>query len=112
MADPAAFLDALVACCRPGGDLFLSTLNRNWAGVLGGVLVAEYVLGLLPVGTHDYRKFWAPEALAIELGQRGCVLADAAGLGYAPGPRGGVAWRARADARSCANFVVHARKRG
>ena len=70
------------------------------------------LFGLLPVGTHDWRRFLTADEVAAALGARGCVVEASVALGYAPGPRGGVAWRSRADARSAANFLLHARKRG
>jgi 2-polyprenyl-6-hydroxyphenyl methylase/3-demethylubiquinone-9 3-methyltransferase len=58
----------MVAACarlvRPGGQVFFSTLNRNPKSYLFAVLGAEYVLGLLPKGTHDYARFIKPSELA------------------------------------------------
>ena len=49
--------------CQPGGSLFITTLNRSRRAWLGAVLAAEYLLRLLPVGTHDWNKFIPPEEL-------------------------------------------------
>ena len=54
--DPAAFVEVLVALLAPGGKLFMSTLNRTTRSLLIAKLGAEYVLRLLPVGTHDWRQ--------------------------------------------------------
>ena len=78
----------LVADCarlvRPGGHVFFSTLNRHpkaWALAIAG---AEYVLGLLPKGTHDYRKFIQPAELDAWGRRAGLELRDLAGLHYSP----------------------------
>ena len=62
--EPARMVDACARLARPGGRVFFSTLNRNPRSYLYAVLGAEYVLGLLPKGTHDYMKFIKPSELA------------------------------------------------
>jgi len=61
--DPAAVVAACARLLRPGGDAFFATLNRNPKSYLMAVIGAEYVLGLLPRGTHDYQKFIRPSEL-------------------------------------------------
>ena len=90
--DPVAFVRLLVALLEPGGLLFLSTLNRTRRSFLVAKLGAEYVLRLLPVGTHDWRKFIPPEELAGLLRDAGARVTDTAGL--SPGLNG---WRTTRD---------------
>jgi 2-polyprenyl-6-hydroxyphenyl methylase/3-demethylubiquinone-9 3-methyltransferase len=62
--DPAAIVHACAALVKPGGHVFFSTLNRNPKSYLFAVIGAEYVLNLLPRGTHDYAKFLTPAELS------------------------------------------------
>ena len=62
--DPEAVVAALAALVRPGGDVFVSTLNRTPRAYAMAILGAEYVLRLLPAGTHTYAKFIRPSELA------------------------------------------------
>jgi 2-polyprenyl-6-hydroxyphenyl methylase / 3-demethylubiquinone-9 3-methyltransferase len=62
--DPAGMVAACARLVRPGGKLFFSTINRNPKSYLFAVVGAEYVLGLLPKGTHDYARFIKPSELA------------------------------------------------
>lgn len=82
--DPAATIAACAALAAPGADLVFSTLNRTVHAYLGAVLGAEYLLRLLPRGTHDYQRFIRPSEL--EQAARGCalVLTDISGLSYNP----------------------------
>jgi 2-polyprenyl-6-hydroxyphenyl methylase/3-demethylubiquinone-9 3-methyltransferase len=71
--DRAAFLAALAALAKPGGLVFLSTLNRTARSFLMAKLGAEYLLRMLPVGTHDWRMFVTPGELGAGLRGRGCA---------------------------------------
>lgn len=82
--DPASVLKACAALLKPGGHLFLSTINRNPKSYLFAVIGAEYVLRLLPRGTHDYRKFIRPSELAGFIRQAGLELQDECGMSYNP----------------------------
>ena len=62
--DPAAIITACARLVKPGGSVFFSTINRNPKAYLFAVIGAEYVLNLLPKGTHDYAKFIKPSELA------------------------------------------------
>lgn len=70
--DPASTVRACAAALRPGGHVFFSTINRNAKAYLLAVIGAEYVLRLLPRGTHDYAKFIKPSELAAMC--RACAL--------------------------------------
>ena len=72
--DRAAFLGALAALAKPGGQVFLSTLNRTARSFLMAKVGAEYVLRMLPVGTHDWRMFVTPGELGALLRRAGLGL--------------------------------------
>ena len=84
VADRAAFLAASAALVRPGGCMFLSTLNRTARSFLLAVVGAEYVLRWLPRGTHDWRKFPKPSELAGWLRPHGMTLAELTGVAFHP----------------------------
>lgn len=80
VADRGAFLAALARAVKPGGLVFLSTLNRTPRSFLMAKLGAEYLLRLLPVGTHDWRMFVTPGELGAGLRAAGLQVADIAGM--------------------------------
>jgi 2-polyprenyl-6-hydroxyphenyl methylase/3-demethylubiquinone-9 3-methyltransferase len=92
--DPAAFVATLADLLEPGGLLFVSTLNRTRRAWLLAIAGAEYVLRMLPVGTHDWRKFVTPAEFAFYARAAGLRVADTAGLVPAPLTGG---WRASRD---------------
>ncbi len=82
--DPASVVDACARLVKPGGDVFFSTINRNPKAYLFAVIGAEYVLGLLPRGTHDYAKFIKPSELARNCRSAGLEVREMTGLTYNP----------------------------
>jgi 2-polyprenyl-6-hydroxyphenyl methylase/3-demethylubiquinone-9 3-methyltransferase len=84
VTDPAAFLATLATLLEPGGLLFLSTLNRTPQSYLVAKLGAEYLLRLLPVGTHEWRQFVTPAELGHHCRAAGLRLADTAGMSFSP----------------------------
>ena len=82
--DPASVVRACAALCKPGGTLFFSTLNRNPKSYLFAIIGAEYVLRLLPKGTHEYAKFIKPSELVTFTRDAGLDLLGMKGLGYNP----------------------------
>ena len=103
VADPAAFVATLAGLLTPGGLLFISTLNRTTRSLLTAKLGAEYLLRMLPVGTHDWRRFDTPAELGRDLRAAGLRVVDIAGL--VPDPlRGG--WRTARDV--AVNYIVMA----
>ena len=103
--DPAAILAACATLLKPGGKLFVSTLNRTPAAFALAIVGAEYVARLLPKGTHHYRDFIKPSELAAWLRAAGLQLQDVSGLLYEP-------WRntARLTSRTDVNYLVCAVK--
>jgi len=82
--DPASVIAACAKLVKPDGWVFFSTLNRNPKSYLFAVLGAEYVLNLLPRGTHDYAKFIKPSELAQSCRHAGLNVTDLIGLSYNP----------------------------
>ncbi len=106
--DPASVVKALGQLVRPGGHVFISTLNRNPKSFLFAIVGAEYVLNMLPRGTHEYMKFIKPSELELWQRTAGLRLRELTGMHYNPitrryslGPGVDVnylAWAERADA--------------
>lgn len=82
--DPQSVIDAVACLVKPGGWVFLSTLNRNLKSYVMAVLGAEYVLGLLPRGTHDYQRFIKPSELTRMSRRAGLNVIDIHGVRYQP----------------------------
>lgn len=82
--DPASVVRACATLVKPGGHVFFSTLNRNAKAYLMAVVGAEYVLNLLPKGTHDYSKFIKPSELAAWMRQAELELQHQTGVTYHP----------------------------
>lgn len=82
--DPAAIVQACFDLVKPGGQVFFSTLNRNPKAYAFAILGAEYILQMLPRGTHDYAKFIKPSELASWVRAAGLDLNDMTGLHYNP----------------------------
>jgi 2-polyprenyl-6-hydroxyphenyl methylase/3-demethylubiquinone-9 3-methyltransferase len=82
--DPASVVNALGQLVKPGGWVFLSTLNRNLKSFLLAIVGAEYVLKMLPAGTHEYARFIRPAELAQMCRDAGLELHSAKGLSYNP----------------------------
>ncbi len=103
--DPAAVIEACAALLKPGGRLFLSTLNRTPAAFALAIVGAEYIARLLPKGTHRYRDFIKPSELGGWLRAAGLQLEDVSGLMYEP-------WRnaARLSKRTDVNYLACACK--
>jgi 2-polyprenyl-6-hydroxyphenyl methylase/3-demethylubiquinone-9 3-methyltransferase len=82
--DPAAVVHACATLVKPGGQVFFSTLNRNPKSYLFAVIGAEYILNLLPKGTHDYAKFITPAELAQFVRNAGMNVDALKGMTYNP----------------------------
>ena len=82
--DPQSVIAACAKLAKPGGWVFFSTLNRNPKSYLFAVIGAEYVLNLLPRGTHDYAKFIKPSELAQACRNAGLNIENIIGMSYNP----------------------------
>jgi len=106
--DPASVIRACATLCKPGGDLYFSTINRSPKSYLFAIVGAEYVLKLLPRGTHDYAKFIRPAELALWLRGADLQLLDMTGMVYNPITR-----QYSLNPRDVSvNYLLHARKPG
>lgn len=103
--DPAAVVEACSRLVKPGGHVFFSTINRNPKSYLFAVIGAEYVLNLLPRGTHEYAKFIKPSELSAFCRHAGLDVADLAGMSYNPFSK-----HYRLDKDVSVNYLVHAVK--
>ena len=103
--EPASVIQACATLLKPGGRLFLSTMNRTPAAFAVAIVGAEYLARLLPKGTHQYRDFIKPSELAAWLRDAGMQLEDVSGLAYEP-------WRnsARVVSRTDVNYLACAVK--
>ena len=100
--DPASTVRACARLARPGGHVFFSTINRNLKSYLFAVIGAEYVLKLLPRGTHDYARFVRPSELARHCRDAGLAVREIKGMTYNPLTR---TYALGADAD--VNYLVH-----
>ncbi len=82
--DPSSVVHACANLVKPGGHVFFSTINRNAKSFLFAIVGAEYVLNLLPRGTHEYAKFIRPSELASDCRNSGLELMHTRGLEYNP----------------------------
>jgi 2-polyprenyl-6-hydroxyphenyl methylase/3-demethylubiquinone-9 3-methyltransferase len=103
--DPASVVRACSRLVKPGGWVFISTINRNPKSFLFAIVGAEYVLNLLPRGTHEYMKFIRPSELAAHCRAAGLELAGTRGMEYNPVTR-----RYRLCADTSINYLLATRK--
>lgn len=103
--DPASLIVACAALANPGADLFFSTLNRTAKAYALAIFGAEYVLRILPRGTHDYARFIRPSELAHWLRDAGLTVEHMSGITYHPLTRD---YHLSDDLD--VNYLVHARK--
>jgi 2-polyprenyl-6-hydroxyphenyl methylase / 3-demethylubiquinone-9 3-methyltransferase len=82
--DPASTIRACAGLVKPGGHVFFSTLNRNIKSYLMAVVGAEYILNLLPKGTHEYAKFIKPSELSRYVREAGLDVEELIGMNYNP----------------------------
>jgi 2-polyprenyl-6-hydroxyphenyl methylase/3-demethylubiquinone-9 3-methyltransferase len=82
--DPASIVAAAAILLKPGGQLFFSTINRNPKAFVLAILGAEYILNMLPKGTHEYKKFIKPSELASAVRANQMEVIDITGMTYNP----------------------------
>jgi 2-polyprenyl-6-hydroxyphenyl methylase/3-demethylubiquinone-9 3-methyltransferase len=102
---PAALLAAAARLLRPGGDLFISTINRNLRSFLLAIVGAEYLLRLIPRGTHEYARLLRPAELARLARAEHLTLCDVSGLDYNPFNNS-----ARLTTDASVNYLMHFRR--
>jgi 2-polyprenyl-6-hydroxyphenyl methylase/3-demethylubiquinone-9 3-methyltransferase len=105
--EPSAVVQACATLARPGGWVFFSTLNRNPKSFLFAILGAEYVLKLLPKGTHEYARFIRPSELARWCRDSGLALQGSRGMEYNPFTR-----RYWLSGNTSVNYLIACRKPG
>lgn len=103
--DPGSVIAACATLLKPGGHLFLSTLNRTPQAFASAIVGAEFLAGLLPRGTHHYAQFIRPSELATTLRAAGLELEDVSGLAYNPLTR-----RAWITSSPAVNYLACARR--
>jgi 2-polyprenyl-6-hydroxyphenyl methylase / 3-demethylubiquinone-9 3-methyltransferase len=103
--DPSSILRACEKLLKPGGKIFISTLNRTPAAFAIAIVGAEYLANLLPKGTHEYQKFIKPSELATWCRAEGFNVIDISGLAY--NPLSGKAW---VNDRTDINYLMTAEK--
>lgn len=103
--DPAETIRACAALCRPGGHLFFSTINRSALAWSMAIVGAEYLLRLLPRGTHRYDRLIRPEELAAACRRAGLEVREITGMSYNPFSR-----TVRIGGPPRINYLVHACK--
>jgi 2-polyprenyl-6-hydroxyphenyl methylase/3-demethylubiquinone-9 3-methyltransferase len=103
--DPTAIIQACADLVKPEGDVFFSTLNRHPKAYLLAILGAEYVMNMLPKGTHDYKRFIRPSELAGWCRQAGLQVTNITGITYNPLSR---EFSLSKDVQ--VNYLVHCRK--
>jgi len=99
---PAVLLAAMARLLRPGGDLFVSTINRNLRSFLFAIVGAEYLFKLIPRGTHEYAHLIRPAELAKLARAQGFELRDISGIGFNPLTRS-----ARLSDDTSVNYLAH-----
>lgn len=82
--DPGSIIDACYQLVKPGGSVYFSTINRNPKSYLFAIVGAEYVMKMLPTGTHDYSRFIKPSELDSWARSAGLELVDIKGVSYNP----------------------------
>ena len=104
--DPTSVLKACSTLAKPGGDLFFATINRNIKSYLFAVIGAEYILRLLPKGTHEFKKFVKPKEIAARVKENCLSLQNIMGLHYNPFTR-----RYSLGGNVHVNYMVHYKKK-
>ena len=105
VADPHAFLKDTASLVKPGGLMIVATLNRTAKALATAVIGAEYVLGWLPRGTHDWSKFVMPEEADAGLTASGLITEEPIGVSYNPL---GDSWKLSGDTK--VNYMIVARR--
>ncbi|HKM37019.1 MAG TPA: bifunctional 2-polyprenyl-6-hydroxyphenol methylase/3-demethylubiquinol 3-O-methyltransferase UbiG [Thiopseudomonas sp.] len=103
--DPASIIRACYTLVKPGGHVFFSTINRNPKAYLFAIIGAEYIMRMLPRGTHDFKKFIRPSELGAWSRATGLQVQDIIGLTYNP-----LTKRYKLEADVDVNYMLHTTK--
>ena len=103
--DPASIIQACYSLVKPGGHVFFSTINRNPKAYLFAIIGAEYIMRMLPRGTHDFKKFIRPSELGAWSRTAGLEVQDIIGLTYNP-----LTKRYKLEADVDVNYMMHTTK--
>ena len=103
--DPNQLVKTCSNLCKKDGDIFFSTINRNPKSFLFAIVGAEYILNLLPKGTHEYEKFIKPSELTTMMENNGLVVKELTGMSYNPLTRN--YWLGK---NVDVNYLIHAKK--
>lgn len=103
--NPAAIIEACATLTKPGGQVFFSTINRNPKSFLFAIVGAEYILNLLPKGTHEYEKLIRPSELDRWIRHAAMHTNEITGMTYNPFNK---SYKLSAD--TSVNYIVHAKK--
>jgi 2-polyprenyl-6-hydroxyphenyl methylase/3-demethylubiquinone-9 3-methyltransferase len=104
--DPAGTVAVFARLVRPGGDLFVSTINRNFKSFALAIVGAEYLAGLVPRGTHEYDRLLKPSEIARFARTAGLDVVDIAGLHYDP-----VREQCSLTTDPSVNYLMHLKRR-
>lgn len=104
--DPGATIAVLASLARPGGDVFISTINRNLKSFALAIVGAEYLARLVPRGTHEYERLLRPSEVARFARAAGLDVSDIAGLEYDP-----VRERCSLTSDPSVNYLMHLKRR-
>ena len=103
--DPNQLVKTCSNLCKKDGDIFFSTINRNPKSFLFAIVGAEYILNLLPKGTHEYEKFIKPSELTAMMENNGLVVKELTGMSYNPLTKN--YWLGK---NVDVNYLIHAKK--
>ena len=104
--DPAKLVETCSNLCKPGGTIVFSTINRNPKSFLFAIVGAEYILNLLPKGTHEYKKFIKPSELSSMMRNNSLEVVEVIGMSYNPITKN--YWLGKdVDV----NYLIHAKKK-
>ena len=103
--DPESIINACATLLKPGGDCFFSTINRNLKSFAFAIVGAEHILGLIPKGTHEYKKLIKPSELARWCRHSSIHISDSAGMHYNPLSR-----RTTVNKNVSVNYMLYGKK--
>ncbi len=103
--DPNQLVKTCSDLCKQNGDIFFSTINRNPKSFLFAIIGAEYILNLLPKGTHEYEKFIKPSELIQMMENNGLIVKELTGMSYNPLTKN--YWLGK---NVDVNYLIHAKK--